>query len=396
MPGKYILFLSTNTIWGGSEILWTESAKKFIEKGYTVKAAVRYDYELIQPCITDRRNYIDLKNYIKPPANLLRVLQKIKLGKFPPRNILHSHFKKNKPDLVIISQGNNIEGRLFMKDCIQFDIPFVTLTHLVTPDFWPSLNDDLINELNTLYQQARCNYFVSKSTLLLHEKLVGKQLTNSYVVYNPFIKTIPAGITYPSLVNGVYKVALIGRIETFHKGYDLLIDVLKNEKWKKRPVHFSLFGKGPHVQLLKRLIEINDIRNISLHNHVEEIAEIWKTHHILMMPSRMEGQSLSLIEAMRFNRAAIVTNAGGTAELLEEGVTGFMAEYAIPEFIDAALERAWEKRNDWEQLGIEAGKSIARKHPADALSFFVNRIEEALSEIYPPPEKGLRKLQVKK
>jgi glycosyltransferase involved in cell wall biosynthesis len=378
MPQKYILYLSTNTIWGGSEILWTQSAKEFAEKGYTIKAGIKYDYELIQPFITDRRNYIDIKDHIKPPPNILRVLQKVKLGKFSPRNILHSHFKKNRPDLVIISQGNNIEGRSFMKDCIQFDIPFVTLTHLVTPDFWPGINDEAINELRQLYTQAKCNYFVSKNTLLLHEKLLGEKLTNSAIVYNPFIKIIPPAIFSPSTEDGIYKVALIGRIETFHKGYDLLIDVLKNERWKKRPIHFSIFGKGPHVQLLKRLLQQNNINNISFHDHIEDVAEIWETHHILMMPSRMEGQSLSLIEAMRFNRAAIVTNVGGTAELIEEGINGFIAEYAVPEYID---ERAWEKRNEWEQLGIEAGKSIARKHPADALSFFLNRIEEVLSKI---------------
>ena len=72
------------------------------------------------------------------------------------------------------------------------------------------------------------------------------------------------------------------------------------------------FGKGPHLELIKRLMEQAGIENMSLHDHVDSVEEIWRHHHILLMPLRMEWQSLSLIEAMRFNRAAIVTDVGGT------------------------------------------------------------------------------------
>jgi glycosyltransferase involved in cell wall biosynthesis len=379
MHKKNILYLSTNEIWGGSEILWTQSAKALNKKGYTITAGVKYNYELIKEFIPHKQQYINLQNHFSHPYIILRIVQKLRLGKFPPKNILHKYLKQIQPDLVIISQGNNIEGKQFMMDCIACNIPFVTLTHLVTPDFWPGLNDETINELRQLYTSAKCNYFVSHNTLLLHEKLLGEKLINSAIVYNPFIKNLPVDILFPSTENNIYKVALIGRIENFHKGYDLLIDVIKNEKWQQRPIHFSLFGKGPHVQLLKRMIDQNDIANFTIHNHEENIAAIWQSHHILLMPSRMEGQSLTLIEAMHFKRAAIVTNVGGTKELIDEGVNGFMAAYPTAEDIDAAMERAWAKREDWENLGINAGKAIAEKHPADALDFFNRKIEMLLA-----------------
>lgn len=379
MVQKYILFLSTNIIWGGSEVLWTAAAKNLAGKGYEVKAGVRYGHPLIASFIPDKQNYIDIQNRIQPLTIKQRILIKLRLGKFHRMDSLQETLKLNKPALAIISQGNNIEGRHLMKDCILLGIPFITITHLVTKDFWPALNDTLINEINLLYKQGLHHYFVSKNTLLLHDKLLGEKLTNSSIVYNPFTKNIPAGIIFPAKNNGIYKVAMIGRIEAFHKGYDLLIEVLKADKWKERPIHFSLFGSGPHVELLQRLIEQESITNFSIHGYQEDISEIWKSCHILLMPSRMEGQSLTLIEAMRFKRAAIVTDVGGTIELVQEGINGFIATHPIPEFIEAAMERAWQKRDEWEQMGIQAAQTIAERHPEDAVAFFNKQLEGILS-----------------
>ena len=72
----------------------------------------------------------------------------------------------------------------------------------------------------------------------------------------------------------------------------------------------------------------------------------------------MEGQSLALIEAMYCNRMAIVTNVGDADMLTEEGITGFLAKYPAPEFVDDALEKAWKKRELWRDMGCAAGKKI--------------------------------------
>ncbi|MDN3656724.1 glycosyltransferase family 4 protein [Ferruginibacter paludis] len=388
MSKKYILFLSTNIIWGGSEVLWTITARQLAELGYEVKAGLRYDHQLVEAFIPAADDYIDLRSRTRPLSIAQRIIQKAGLRTFSERDLFHETLQKKRPDLVIISQGNNFEGRHLIGDCLKLNIPYVTLTHLVKFDIWPALNDNFINDLRRMYQQAVRNYFVSHNTLHLHEKLLGEQLTNGSVVYNPFVARIPAGLTFPPVVGTVYKIALVGRIECYHKGYDLLIEVLKADKWKRRPVEFTVFGNGPHVALLQRMMEMHAIHNIHLHDHVDDIAQIWKEHHILLMPSRMEGQSLSLIEAMRFGRAAIVTDVGGTAELVEDNFNGFMAAFPEPACIDEAMERAWTRKEEWEQMGINARNTIEQKHPADAVTFFTKQIQEALRETHLSPIKN--------
>jgi glycosyltransferase involved in cell wall biosynthesis len=378
MPDKPILFLSTNAIWGGSEILWTQSAQRLIEEGRLVSAAASYDYSLINKYLPQEQNFFDLKKRMQPPGLLQRVLNKLKLGRYDATDALKQWILNQAPALVIISQGNNVDGLPYMRICNQLQIPFVTITHLVTESLWPALNDGMIDELILLYQKCRRNFFVSRHALTLNENMLGASFTNCEFIYNPLTKKVPSNFTFPQVLNGQYKVALIGRLENFHKGYDLLIEVLKQDKWKKRDIVFSIYGKGPHRQLLKRLIKVHDIPNLFVNEYRENIDEVWKDHHILLMPSRMEGQSVTLIEAMWFGRPAIVTQVGGVEELVIDGETGFVAPFSTPQHIDQALEDAWERRAFWKAMGARARQHISRVHPNDAVLYFNEQIMKLL------------------
>ena len=379
MKRKYILYLTTNKTWGGSEILWALSANKFIEKGFFVKAGAYYNFDLLKHSLAGREQYFDLTHRFTPQRLIYRLLEKMKIRKYAPVDNLEKLIEKHTPDLAVISQGNNKDGLDLMQFCYDHHIPFVNIIHLVSEHLWPALDDKKIDQLNVIFDKAVVNFFVSKHTLSMHEKILGKKLANASPVYNPFVKSASEAVKYPVVKEGKYKVALIGRLESFHKGYDLLIEVAKQEKWRERNISFTIFGKGPHVNLLKRTVKLYRIKNIIIKEHIENIASIWKDHHILMMPSRMEGQSLTLIEAMRFKRAAIVTNVGGVEELIEDGKSGFIAEYPAEKYIDIALERAWASREYWEQMGITAYEQIKKKHPEDAVSYFNEQIEKIIS-----------------
>lgn len=374
MSNKSLIFFSTNSVWGGSEVLWTQTAGRLREQDYLVKAVADYDFINIEPFIKKKELFFKLSNRFKQPSLIRRAANKFGLGVYKPVDRLQKYIAADPPALAIISQGNSIEGVDFMELCVGQNIPFVTITHLVVESKWPMMSDEKINNLRRLFDQSLQNFFVSKFTRCMHEKFIGQAATNSSIIYNPFIKIIPGDLKYPPIINGQYKVALVGRIETYHKGYDLLIEVLSQDKWRRRNICFDIYGSGPHCDLLKRLIKMAAINNLQLNNHLENIEEIWRTHHLLLMPSRLEGQSLTLIEAMNFKRACVVTRVGGMDELIEDGKSGFIAEHPSAQAIDKALENAWEKRENWEQMGKEAYNSIRRNHPENAVDYFIQQL----------------------
>lgn len=258
-----------------------------------------------------------------------------------------------------------------MTICRQLGVPYVTITQLVTNILWVYLNDTKINELRESYEQAVTNYFVSRANIELHNLMIGDVLPNSKIAHNPF--TVPEDISfaYPAVQSGIYKIALVGRLETFHKGHDILLEVLNQQKWRDRPIVFSFYGAGPHQLLLERLVKRYNIQNIVFQGHVTEVANIWKTNHLLILPSRMEGQSLALIEAMWCYRGAVVTDVGGAKELLTEGETGFIANTATFTDLDFTLEKAWQARDRWEMMGQNAGieiRELYKEQPIESFS----------------------------
>jgi len=374
MVKKSIVFISTNSIWGGSEVLWTEAAVKMKARGNKVAAVAGYGFDNVQSCIDGQDSFFCLSERYKTLPLSKLALNKAGFGKFKPTDRLQEYLVARSPNLAIISMGNNMEGMDYMQLCVKNNIPFITIVHLVVVSIWPMMSDEKIEQIRLLFDQSRMNCFVSKQTKRMHEMFIGQIGANSKIIYNPFTKKENKAVNYPPLIDGQYKVALLGRIENYHKGYDLLIDVLSQQKWKDRNIVFDIYGDGPHRNLLKRLVSLHGISNLNIKDYVDSIAEVWQTHHILLMPSRLEGQSLTLIEAMNFKRTCVVTQVSGVEELIEDGKSGFIAAYPSSAAIDQALERAWEKRDNWEQMGIAAHCSIKSNHPADATTYFLEQI----------------------
>jgi glycosyltransferase involved in cell wall biosynthesis len=87
---------------------------------------------------------------------------------------------------------------------------------------------------------------------------------------------------------------------------------------------------------------------------------------------------LSLLEAMAAGRPAIVTDVAGNAEPLVEGCTGFIAEAPTVQHFDDALERAWQQRAQWPQMGQAAAKSIRLQIQQDPGVYFASQLESVM------------------
>jgi glycosyltransferase involved in cell wall biosynthesis len=114
--------------------------------------------------------------------------------------------------------------------------------------------------------------------------------------------------------------------------------------------------------------------NVILHGYIDDIRRVWRENHGIVMPSRMEGLPNALVGAMISARVPIVTDIGGHAEVIEDGVSGFLASTPSVEAIDDALERAYQTQSDWERIGWRARESILRFLPDDPIEDFIERL----------------------
>jgi glycosyltransferase involved in cell wall biosynthesis len=106
------------------------------------------------------------------------------------------------------------------------------------------------------------------------------------------------------------------------------------------------------------------------------VEEIWASNHILVLPSRYEGLSLAMVEAMMCARPVIATDVGGHSEIIEDGVTGFLAKAPTVASVAEALESGWARRAEFEEIGLAAAKRIREIVPADPVGIFSSKLQE--------------------
>ena len=187
------------------------------------------------------------------------------------------------------------------------------------------------------------------------------KLTNSIIINNPVNIDNTTIIEYPAEERTIL-FAQVARLDCNFKGQDILLHVLSATKWQSRDWHLNFYGQGPDEGYIKNLSKFYHLEDkISFYGHVNDIREIWKVNHILLLPSLREGTPLALAEAMLCGRPAVVTDVGGNTELIEENISGYIAEGANFISFDKALERAWENKSQWKELGINAHVTMSNK-----------------------------------
>ena len=73
-------------------------------------------------------------------------------------------------------------------------------------------------------------------------------------------------------------------------------------------------------------------------------------------------------------RPALATDVAGHAEIIRDGVDGFIAEAATVRHLDEALEQAWQRRNEWQPMGLRAREHLLNLLPTDPVADFANRL----------------------
>ena len=376
-----IFFISTNQVWSGSEILWYESALEFIRSGHAVSFAVKYGHTKITAVQHQFKSFINYSHRYSKTTRFQKLVNKL-IPAFKTKDLLRASLAQNRPGLVIISQGDNLASADIMELCIEMGINYISITQLVSEAHWLWLDGSLQKRLREGYEKSLQNYFVSKANLQLHLWMMPGVKDNNIVIGNPVILSIKDRINYPSTYNR-YSIAFVGRIECFHKGLDILIQLLATEKWRLRPIEFNFYGEGPHSDIIKEQLVFFNISNVYLKGYAADVQEIWRHNQLLVLPSRMEGQSLALLEALYCGRAAIVTNVGGALEIIEDDITGFISANANLHDLDEAMERAWARRLDWEAMGKEAGNKVRGQYPENAIKNLNKKIEGIIKKSLP-------------
>jgi glycosyltransferase involved in cell wall biosynthesis len=347
-PRRFTMVSTCPEAWGGSEELWSRAASILAERGHRV-SAFKTVVDATHPRIQHLKSLSCTVRDLRTPPLPRRV---VTLSHFFS---LALHLKARRPNLVVISQGDNYDGLHFGYLCRKLKLPYTLISQKATDHFWPP--DQSRKYRRETYEAAARCFFVSRHNQNLTEDQIGTTLSNATVVRNPYLVPSERPLAWPGREDECLRLACVARLYLLDKGQDMLLRVLAREKWKRRNLHVSFFGRGVNGEGLAEMAAKLGVSNVSFEGQTNDVPGIWENHHALILPSRAEGLPLSLVEAMMCGRPGIVTKVGGNAEVVEDRVTGFLADPADGS-IDATLEEVWQRRHDLREMGALAARRI--------------------------------------
>ncbi len=385
---RFAIISSCSETWGGSEELWFEAACALRDRGHRVevfKAHVDADHPRIRELKARGCGVHDLNRW--GPAVLWYAASSPLVAPFAVRLQMLSAGPRlmfpRRPDLAIVSQGGNFDGANLARLCRRLKIPYVLVSQKASPLYWPP--DVSRSYIRAVHEDALRTVFVSRHNLELTRNQLNADLPRAAVVDNPVLLGRDGPLPWPADDGGPIRLACIGRLYVMEKGHDILIDVLARPRWRERPITVDIYGSGLHRQSIAEMAARRGLHNVTVHDFEADIESVMRDHHGIVLPSRTEGMPLVVHEAMACGRIAIVTDAGGTAELVEDGVNGFVATDPGPNAFDEALERAWRSHSDWPQIAARAAERLAK--------LVAGRPESPLADIALNPSAAVERAQ---
>src|SRR5208337_306635 len=123
------------------------------------------------------------------------------------------------------------------------------------------------------------------------------------------------------------RISFVGNLD-MNKGSDMLPLILEPVTQRFPDIEITITGKGPLRFLLeKRLNEKKIKAAFTGYVTAAQVAKILRDTEILLLPSRVEGFGLIIVEAMLCGAVPVVSHLPGiTDDIIEDGVTGALVE----------------------------------------------------------------------
>ena len=177
------------------------------------------------------------------------------------------------------------------------------------------------------------------------------------------------------------KVAVVSRM-IVAKGIADAVEAVQRARSLGAPVELHLYGAPDpsnrdaiSEELLRRW---SSEPGITWHGRTEDVARVWREHHIALLLSYREGLPRTLLEAAAAGRPIIATDVPGCRELVRHRQEGLLVP---PRDVDAAARALVELAGDpalRQRLGLAASERVKEAFTEEAIRRSVGRLYRVL------------------
>ncbi len=145
------------------------------------------------------------------------------------------------------------------------------------------------------------------------------------------------------------------------KGLSLLIDAMPQTGGTGLNIHLLLIGTIDGTEILAKINQSPLKNSIHLTGYRTDAAQVLAACDICILPAiKREGLPKAIIEGMVYQVTPIVTNTGGSPELIEHGISGLVIEAGSADAICEAITQLARNPKQNREMGIAAQARIQR------------------------------------
>jgi glycosyltransferase involved in cell wall biosynthesis len=157
-----------------------------------------------------------------------------------------------------------------------------------------------------------------------------------------------------------YTLLSAGRLVPW-KGFAMLIEMMPDLIKKIPDAHLYVVGSGPFEARLRSIVKNRNLKRcVTLLGGLPqgELFEYIKASDVFVLNTSYEGFSHQLIEVMALGTPVVTTSAGGNAEIIRSGVSGFLVDYNNQTGFMGAIEALCSDTFAAEQIVVNAKEKV--------------------------------------
>jgi glycosyltransferase involved in cell wall biosynthesis len=166
------------------------------------------------------------------------------------------------------------------------------------------------------------------------------------------------------------------------KGHDFFLRAAALVVAKFPEVSFSIAGEilepAYFAELQQLVLDLNLADHFTFAGNITNLGEYLAAADIFVLPSRSEGFSNAIVEAMAVSLPVVATNVGGNAEAVQDGVSGFIVPSEDPAALAEAILTLLRDPERAREMGIAGKKLVAEKFTTEAMMRHITDVYKEL------------------
>jgi glycosyltransferase involved in cell wall biosynthesis len=146
---------------------------------------------------------------------------------------------------------------------------------------------------------------------------------------------------------------------TARKGLNYLLEALPELVAKNQSLYLKIMGDGDEKENLEKLAkELQMEKYVEFIGRVprENTAPFYQEASLFVLPSLNEGMSNAMLEALASGLPLVATDTGGTRELLQNGINGFIVEAKNSQDLKEKIKKIADNPELQRTMGEESRK----------------------------------------